>query len=68
MSCSCINIKRLDRPISKDLAYLESISDGIKIPFTADLRAGQQFYIANYGDLKIEIKYPYSLEVEKRRV
>lgn len=68
MSCSCINIKRLDRPISKDLAYLESISDGTKIPFTTDLVAGQKFYIVNYGDLKIEIKYPYSLEVEKRRI
>lgn len=68
MSCRCINIKRLDRPIQKDLVYLCSISDKIKIPFTDNLSQGQKFYIANGSDLNLEIKYPYSLEVEKRRV
>lgn len=68
MSCFCIKIQRLDMPIKKELVYLESRMDGTKIPFTADLKAGQEFYIANCGDLEIKVKYPYSLELEVEEI
>lgn len=68
MDCYCINIQRLDRPIQKEFVYLTSVLDQIKIPFTYDLHQGQKFYISNYGDLNIELKYPYNIEVELRRI
>lgn len=67
LNCRCLVIKRVDRAIPKNLAYLVSSSDNTKIPLTADLTSGQIFYISSYADFNLELKYPYSEEVEKRR-
>lgn len=68
MNCYCINISRLDRNIRKECVYLSSVLDGIKIPFTCDLHQGSKFYVAECGDLQIEVKPPLNIEVDIRRI
>ena len=66
--CKYFYIKRLDHVVLKEKAYLYSVKDDIKIPFTTDLKQGQKYYISDFEDLKIELKYPHNLGIDIRLV
>lgn len=67
-NCKYIYIKRLDFIILKEIAYIYSSKDDIKIPFTSDLKQGEKYYIADFEGVKIELEAPYNLGVDIRLV
>ncbi|MGM9530724.1 hypothetical protein [Intestinibacter sp.] len=67
-NCKYIYIKRLDSIILKEIAYIYSAKDDIKIPFTSDLKQGEKYYVADFEGVKIQLEEPYNLGVDIRLV